>query len=71
MPTQQNAAINRETTRNILYTEAMGTDAIWARLDELDREPNIELFVKILRADGFRFKQEIQTEREALLRLAL
>lgn len=67
-PIKFNRAIDRDTKRNIIDTESMGADAVWSRLDELDREPDIEHFVEILRADGFRSRHEIQAEREALLR---
>jgi hypothetical protein len=67
-PLKLNRAIDLETKRNVVSTESMGADAVWSRLDELDREPDIEHFIEILRADGFRSRHEIQAEREALLR---
>lgn len=68
MLTTINTDIPKETTRNYHIVEAMGSEAALARLDELDREPNIEHFIEVLRGDGIRSKDEIQKEREALLR---
>lgn len=67
-PSKINHAIDLETKRNVVDIESMGPDAVWSRLDELDREPDIEHFIEILRADGFRSRHEIQSERNALLR---
>lgn len=47
-PHQTNIKIDRKTQRNIRGVESMGADAVWRRLEELDREWDIDRAVMAL-----------------------